>query len=68
MALERRNDADADLLAADSSKRANRDLAAELVGHRRQHAGIARLQAAHAVAYGLCVCTTPPTWSSERYT
>jgi hypothetical protein len=47
---ERLDDADADLLAADPRERADRDVAAELVGHRRQHAGDRQPCAAHAVA------------------
>ena len=45
-----------------SANGADRDLAAELVGHRgHARTGSARRGSAHAVAYGLCVCATPPT-------
>ena len=50
--VERLDDAAADLLVADQRERADRDLAAELVGHRGQHARDRLAAAAHAVAYG----------------
>ena len=58
---QRLHDALADGVVADQANGPDRDLAAELVGHHRQHARDRLAARAQAVAYVEWVCTTPPT-------
>ena len=63
---QRVDDAAADVVVADQRERPDRDLAAELVGQRGQHARDRLAAGGPGGGVRECVCTTPPTSGIAR--